>query len=296
LQTKGSIGNMSTFTGNIFALLDDDAPAPVKKETKKKEEKPKKEARKEKPQRESNKGERPPRNDNRQNRPRGGGRGGGRGGAGRGGAGREKREFDRHSGTGRDDRQKRNGSGRFNWGSEGEDNRPRRAPRDNKKDAAPTEEPAADAAAPVEGEAPKEAEPVEEGEPVEVEPETVSYEDYLKQKADNALAEDAVSHREVNNDDFQGQTATSFVRVDEEAEGPDYVIGTATKAKKGRKQKEKKQLNIDEFKAQGKSAGRGRGAGGRGGRGRGGDRNGAGARRGGNKINTSDVSQFPALG
>ena len=61
----------------------------------------------------------------------------------------------------------------------------------------------------------------------------------------------------------------------QEAEGPDYVIGTATKAKKGRKQKEKKQLNIDEFKAQGKSAGRGRGAGGRGGRGRGGDRNGA---------------------
>lgn len=289
---------------NRFAFLDEEASAPEaapKKEEKKKEVKPKTETRKDSKPRErsdsTNKGERAeraPRGEGGRGRGRGGarGRGGGRGrGRGGGGSG-EPREFDRHvSGTGRRDVERREGRGKYNWGGEGETDRPRRNRRpqgENGEEA--TEEAPVDVDAPAEEAV--EVEPEVEAEPepyVEPEPETRSYEEYLEAQKNAALEEDNLVIRTVKNDDFQGQKAQAFAK-DEIDEGPVYEFGTASKKGKGKKtKKESKILSIDQFKAQEAAAqsfrGNGRGRG-RGGRGRGG--RGAPLRM--------DDSNFPKLG
>lgn len=286
---------------NKFAFLDEDAPSPQpaaakKEKAEKKDVKPKKqESRKDTKPRDNK--ERNGRNDGT-SRPRGGGRGG-RGG--RGGARGGKREFDRHvPGTGRRETQKRDGSGKYNWGAEGEQDeneRPRRN-RDNQRrnNDQQTEKPAAEATPAVEGEtAPEgEAAPAAEAaapeEPVEQEPEQLTYAEYRESQKAKAPEEDSTVVRKVQNDDSQFKAAATFEKVEDD-EGKEYELGMGgKKPKKGKKKAATNKVNIDEFMKdsnQRRGGGRGRG---RGGGPRGGGRGNRGARL------TMDDSNFPALG
>lgn len=275
---------------NRFAFLDEDAtPEPVKKVEKKEKPKKKDEARKDNKPREQKQ---------KQASSGGSSRGGARGGrGGRGG----KREFDRQSGTGRRDTQRRDGSGKHNWGAEGDDgstDRPQRRDnanrnrnRDNKDAAAPAADaaaPAADAAAP----AAADAAPAADAEPVpEPEPEVVSYEEYLARKAEATLEEDKnIEARAVQNDDSQWKGAATYVKEDNEDLNSEYGLGIVGKKGEGKKKGKKAtaKVNIDEFmKAQG-----GNRRGGKGGR-RGGK--GGSNPRDGSRI-TYDDSNFPKLG
>lgn len=129
---------MSIANKNMFALLNDSddegeegaAPAATKPQAAKAE--PKKALTENKPRPEDNKKKVPTKAKDEETPAYGtgdrGGRGGGGGGGGRAGgrggarpAREGKREFDRHSGTGRSNDMKRGGGGKYNWGTEGGD-------------------------------------------------------------------------------------------------------------------------------------------------------------------------------
>lgn len=276
-------------------MLDDDAPAPVvaskakatPKEVKAASAAPKKEARP----------------SSRGGRGRGEGRGRGRG---KGRGDRTKREFDRTSG---DRRAKKDGAGKYNWGKEGEDDKPRRN-NDRKVEADKTE--ATDDAEKVEeveeGEKPERAPRQEEPEE-EVEPPTMTYEEYHASK--EVCEEDlALKVRQVDIDDSQFKSTTE---VPEEVADTElgYMLGGGKKQlKKGAGKKAKKVICFDEFAAKapaGRNNDRGNSRGGKGdsrgkgkGKGRGkGDSRGGRSRptgRGGNFNLAAAKNDFPTLG
>jgi plasminogen activator inhibitor 1 RNA-binding protein len=304
-------GEFGVITSNKFAFLDEDEdPKPKKKAPKKVEEKPKdqgkhphdKNSHHHRQQRAGGQGgersERQPRREGGEEGGRGRGRGRGRGGRGGRGA---KREFDRHvPGTGRRDSQKREGSGKYNWGSEGDDGRRGRRDQQNGQETAPetevaTEEVATEEVKPEEGAAVEgdagadKKEPAAEQEPEE--PETRTLEEYYESQKANRPEEDNHVARSVQNDDFADKVGAAV--KEEEDDGPEYNIGNG-KSKKGKKRNPNKKglMNIDEFmKQSAPSNQRGDFRGGRGGRGRGG-----GNRRGGNRKLDMDESNFPKLG
>jgi plasminogen activator inhibitor 1 RNA-binding protein len=261
---------------NKFAFLDDDAPAPKKevKTVKKAETKPKPHSRPESARNERG-NDRNERNNNggaRGGRGRGGRGGrGGKGGKGRGG----KREFDRQSGTGRDKSVRKEGHGRGGWGEEGaQGDRPRynnrRRNEQNQEDTTASTDKPEEVAKTEEGDAET---PVVEAEAAPVEPEepedtSVTYEEFLAQKAANVVEDDLREARSVQNDGrFKGSALEKSDEIDFQLE-----LGSGVKScKKSRKQAAKKNVSLDEFVAKGPSSrgrgGRGRGRGGKGGRG-----------------------------
>lgn len=253
-------------TSNKFAFLDDDAPAP-KKAVKAKKEESKPKARPESA-RNNERGDRSERNERNNGGGRGrGGRGRGRGGY-RGGGRGGKREFDRHSGTGRDKSVKKEGHGKYGWGEEGESERPR----NNRRRTTNLNEQPEVAATPNENEEVPKTEGAEEtpateekpAEPEEPEDTSVTYEEFLASKA--AVEEDSREVRHVQNDDkFKGVVLST-----EEFEFQ-LELGSGNKTqKKSRKQNAKKNVSLDEFVSTGPTSrgrGRGRGRGGKGGRG-----------------------------
>lgn len=268
-------GPFAVQTTNKFAFLDEDAsdaPAPVK-EKKEKDVKKKPEPRKENKPRENK--ERAPRNGTEGGARRGGGKGGGRGGGKGGGRGGRdgKREFDRRSGSGVRDTQRKVDRG---WTDERKKN--------------PEVEKTAEA--PAEGEATPEAAAPAEGEPAEpAEPEQLTYDEVLARRAAAALEEDvAVAVRKVENDDSMFKSSNAFKAEDTSDLENKYELGTANK-KKGKKGAKPKKatgaVNIDEFMTSGNQ----RKGGQRGGKGgRGGGKGGKGGRI------TIDDKNFPKLG
>lgn len=294
---------------NAFYLLDDEAPAPVKKKEPKVE-----------PVVQPKKFEKP----SREEKPRGkGGRGGrddrgkGRGkGKGKGKGDRPprdgKREHDRSHG---DRGPKKGGAGKYNWGADSEQvadgehaergarrergdrgdrgDRPRRNNRDKPAPAAATdaEEKPADEA-PAEGEE-KPAEVEKPAEPeAEPEPAVIGYDEYLAKKAESALEEDKRVARVVEIDDSQWKSG----KVPTKEEDPEDTYATDG-AKKGRKKKNRNKkavVHLDEFSKEAKSSSKGgKGKGGKGGKGKGGK--GKGGR--GQKFPVSlGEDQFPTLG
>lgn len=271
-------------TRNAFDLLDDDAPI-VKKQPKAapppaKKAPPKKEPRKRDEDWRGDGGDAPrDRDSGRGGRGRGG-KGGGRGrGKGKGGNPRQ-REFDRHvSGTGRDRAPKKEGHGKSNWGTHEDEfadaTKAVEAPKDD--------EPKAE-----DGEADKEKATEKPAEEEEEKDNTISYEEYLKQKEANRVAEDVQKRvRKVQNDD--SQFAAVPFRKDED---DDFQIelGKPEKENQARKNTKAKgggpkKVNIDEFVSKGGSGGRGKGKGRVRGRG-----------RGGSRAPAYDDANFPKLG
>lgn len=282
---------------NPFAMLDEDAPAPVA-------------APKTKAPKEVKAASAAPKKDSR---PASRGTGAGARGRGRGkgkGRGDRKREFDRTSG---DRRAKKDGAGKYNWGKEGEDDKPRRRNNDRKAEAAPE---AAEEAAAVEASADAEAgaEKVERAprEPEveeEVEPPTMTYEQY---HASIEVPEEdlALKVREVDLDEsnFKSTTDVPVAVADTEL---GYEIGAGKKQPKKKGNKNKKNLiSLDEFAAKapagrnndrGNSRGDSRGKGKGKGRGKGDSRGGRGrpagrGNRGGNFNLAAAKNDFPTLG
>lgn len=272
-------------------MLDDDAPAPVvaskakatPKEVKAASAPPKKEARP----------------SSRGGRGRGEGRGRGRGK----GRGDRKREFDRTSG---DRRAKKDGAGKYNWGKEGEDDKPRR--NNDRKVEADKEEATDDAEKVEEVEEEPERAPRQEEPEEEVEPPTMTYEEYHASK--EVCEEDlALKVRQVDLDDSQFKSTTD---VPEEVADSElgYMLGGGKKQlKKGAGKKAKKVISFDEFAAKapagrnndrssrggkGDSRGKGKGKG----RGKGDSRGGRGrpTGRGGNFNLAAAKNDFPTLG
>jgi len=288
-------------TFNVFSMLDDDAPAPVvaKKEPKVEPVVKKPEAKPVKPDARNNRGSAQRGRDGE----RRGGRGRGRGGRGRGTT--TKRDFDRHeSGTGRGRGDvKKNGSGRGNWGVEGEqdqEDRPKRRfdredrPRRNKpaegEQAETSEEKPAEDGQKAEASEEKPAEKAEDA--PEPEPEVISYDEFLANQAAAAPEDDRKTKvREVSNDGQWKDFAAKAAPVKEEE--ADYDLSGGPK-KTGRSKKtrngKKSAVSLDQF-AKETPGGRG----GRGGRGRGRGRgNGRGEGRGQKFKITADA--FPSLG
>lgn len=197
----------------------------------------------------------------------------------------KKREFDRHSGTGRGKEVKKDGHGRYGWGSE-------KNPTEEMEASGRTDAPADDDA-----DAPAAAD-------AEDDVKSVTYEEYLKRKEAEMPQDDREAKGrkpEVAQKFGKGQV---FQKNEETVLFPDLVKGKSSGKKKD---KGKKGLSLDEFVAKnggplppprveseerrgdgagrgrgrgdGRGRGRGRGAGGD--RGRGGDDRGAGAERGG---------------
>ncbi|KAJ3029033.1 hypothetical protein HDV00_009807 [Rhizophlyctis rosea] len=318
---------------NLFDLLGDDgeegavrAPAPVKKEEKKdaapapkKDNAPARAPRNEyRPRggaqrggdrvarngpRETGDFERPPREGQRegQDGQRGGfrgGRGGPRGGRGAGGRGRE---FDRRSGTGRRDTEKKEVAGKGSWGEpiasqqEGTKVAEQEIAVAEGAEGTPEENPAADKPADAEAEAAKE--------PEEVLKTLDQY--FAEREAKKGAADVAVRKANEGADESQWKDAVVFQKEEE-----DYFIGKSAKGKRAAQTpKEKQQKVFAAIEQRFADEGPKRGGGGRGGRGRGGDRpeGSAGGRgrggerrggRGGNNasVNVSDEKAFPTLG
>mmetsp|Transcript_25981 Transcript_25981/g.62386 ORF Transcript_25981/g.62386 Transcript_25981/m.62386 type:complete len:310 (+) Transcript_25981:339-1268(+) len=186
-----------------------------------------------------------------------------------------KRTFDRRSGTGRGKEMKKGGGGGHNWGSDQNDAKKAEGPvTEGKEDAnTPTEE----ATAGKEEATEKETAPVvEEKEPEPEEDNTMSYEEYLAQKATpESDAFKPIDSREVENE-FAGKASSKKV-------SEDFLVmgGGKQPRKKGSGKKEKETLVMD-FKI--KSAiGGGDDRGDRGGRKDGGRRDGGGGRGGGRR-------------
>lgn len=242
-----------------------------------------------------------------------------------------KRQFDRKSGTGRGKEVKKGGGGGHNWGSDKQDAKNAEGPVTEGEEAAhaPAEDPVA--ANGGKEEAPTAA-PAPAPEP-EVD-NTVSYEDYLAQKArPDSVAFRPVAERELDTSEFTGKAAGAK----KETEAFIAMGGGKKLKKKGTAKKGKETLAL-EFKVKAKvgaesdrdrggrregggrydgggRGGRDGGRGGRdgdrggrreGGRGRGGERayragpgGGGGGRTGGkgasNGLDTMDASAFPSL-
>lgn len=233
-----------------------------------------------------------------------------------------KRQYDRKSGTGRGKEIKKGGGGGHNWGSDKQDAKNAEGPvTEGKGEAdAPEEDPTADAE-----KDPKETPTTEEPEPEPEVDNTISYEDYLAQKArPDSAAFRPVAERQLDASEFAGKAAGS------KKETEDFMhMGQGKKIrKKGTGKKEKETLVLDlrskgregnqdrsgrgsgGYRQEGRGGGRGgRGGGYEGGRGRGGERRegdrfsrngtgggGRGGSGGGSKaLDTADVDAFPSL-
>jgi len=286
-------------TRNAFDLLDLDAPLPTKP-TKAPKPEPVKPA---------------PKKEKEIIRPtsaRGGkGRGRGRGGRGRGDV-RGKREFDHHvSGTGRDRRAKKEGAGKYNWGVDGEEGEDKRRPR--RTDRKPADEKAEDGEedkAEADGEKVAEKK-APEPEPEEEEDNSVSYAEYLANKAD--VDEDV--NRQVREVEIDESQFKSSAVVEKEEETCEYIIEGGKKGPRKKNRKKAGKISLDEFAApaaaapksnyrgdRGDSRGQSRGGKGRGKGGKG-DSRGKGESRGkgggkGGRGRNFDLAKnaFPALG
>lgn len=258
--------------------------------------------------------ERPPREGQREGQvdgQRGGYRGGrgGRGGPRGGGAGARGREFDRRSGTGRRDTEKKEVAGKGSWGN------PVTAEEEGSKVAeqeiaaadgtATPEENAAGADAAAEPETPKEPEEV-----------LKTLDQYFAEvQAKKGAQEANVRKANEGADESQWKDAVVFEKKEEE----EYFVGGKSKGKKAAavaqtpKEKAQKvfaaieQRFADEPKRGGREGGRGGRGGGRGqggdrpdsGRGRGGQNNRRGGRAaagGDANVNVADERAFPSLG
>lgn len=230
-----------------------------------------------------------------------------------------KRTHDRRSGTGRGKEIKKGGGGGRNWGSDQNDAKKAEGPVTEGKEAVNT--PEAEAEATVEKtEGEKKAVEEKEPEPEEEEDNTMSYEEYLAQKArPDSVAFKPVSEREIDNE-FAGKAAAAKKK---EVESDFLVMAGGKQPKKkgkGKKEKEtlildfkvKSAISTDERREGGRREGGGGGRGGDrrreggGGRGGGGDRggqreqrtrtSGGGGGGGGKKgLDTTDASAFPSL-
>eukprot|EP00237_Pycnococcus_provasolii_P014912 CAMPEP_0205962222 /NCGR_PEP_ID=MMETSP1459-20131121/70486_1 /ASSEMBLY_ACC=CAM_ASM_001120 /TAXON_ID=41880 /ORGANISM="Pycnococcus provasolii, Strain RCC931" /LENGTH=360 /DNA_ID=CAMNT_0053334997 /DNA_START=458 /DNA_END=1540 /DNA_ORIENTATION=+ len=235
---------------------------------------------------------------------RGGGRGGGRGGR-RGENGEmalgerpnrpPRREYDRQSGSGRDERVKRGGAGKGNWGRDADGT----AEVAEEEDREPTEE--------------ELAKMEEDRKEREKEEKQMTLEDFEKLREEKKKAiEDMMGSKKTvapAKSDFSGMAAVAKADLEEEITGIELTTGRKEKALKEKAQKEKtKQMLAASFRVasetdyaparrdrdddrRGRGRGRGddrRGGGGGGGRGRG--RGGPGM-----QIQVND-SSFPALG
>jgi len=294
---------------NAFSFLDSDDEAPAPKAKAKAQPAPKK-VTESKPQSRDARGDRGDRGDRGGRGRDGSSRGRGRGGRGRGRGGERsdgKREFERHqpgNGHGRGERAKKDGHGKFNWGTEGEQveassERParrfngnrdgERPPRRNNR--ADEEAKPADEAAEKPADEVAEKPAAEDPEPVEPEPEVMDYDEFLVQKAANQPEEDKNKKlRTVENDESQWKVSSLKEAAPADVEDEYQVGEQENKPKRNKKGKNKKTaVSLDEFaKAPAQSSGgRGRGRGrGRGGRGNGG--------RGQNFKLQAD--EFPTLG
>lgn len=219
-----------------------------------------------------------------------------KGGRGRGGrhAPREgKRAYDRRSGTGRGKEIKKGGGGGHNWGSNKDE---ARSAEQNAviEEGKGTEEPKVDVG--VEGaRAPEEAEEltekhVEFEEEPEEEDNTLTYEEFMAQKAEEQ--KDSEGFSPLNEKQLEVDSAFKSMKLKKDKEEEDFLVmgGGKSKQKRNKTNTGKKMLDIDiKVGGQGGFGGRGRGRGrgddrrreGGDGRGRGGDGGGRFERRGG---------------
>ncbi|KAI0094660.1 hypothetical protein BDY19DRAFT_901792 [Irpex rosettiformis] len=242
------------------------------------------------------------------------GRGRGRGGRGRGGErgrGGRGRPFDKHSATGKTDSEKKVGQG---WGHEegsAELKDETAGETDAKVEAgAPAEggwgaETSTDAwGAPTEGAATGEAaaDDKADGRPrrePEEEDNTLTLEEYLKQKKELELVPKLETRKANEGDDSIWKDAIAVTKKDDDEDA--YFVGKTKSAPKARTKKEEKVfLEIDarfERPQRGGRGGRGgdRGDRPRGGRGRGGRGRGANGNTGGPTLNVADETAFPSL-
>lgn len=206
--------------------------------------------------------------------PRGGYRGGRRGGFSNGGdeeGERPRRVFERHSGTGRSNDFKREGSGRGNWGTPEDEITPvagDASVETEKVVSAENEQPGQDAA----GDASKDV-PVKEPEEKEPEDNEMTLEEYqkvLEEKRKALISEKTTEGRKVEDKDFESMQLLSSKKTDEEIFAKLGSDKEKRKETAGKEEKVKKSLNINEFlkpAERERSGGRGRGRGGRGPRG-----------------------------
>lgn len=249
--------------------------------------------------------EAPQQRDGRSSRGAPRGRGAERGGRGRGAGGRGgRRQFDRHSATGKDDSNKKIGQG---WGGD-----------DPKRELDAEDGAKADAAEEEAGDAEKKdsVAPTTNGSAEKELPAVVEEEEKDNTKTlDEYLAEQAAKRAQIG-----AYKEARAAEVDDKALGTkvtkqlgdDYYSTQKERVQRQRERKEKQVLEIEQSFNPPPSAGRGRGEGrgGRGGRGRGegrgrgrGEGRGRGGRggrggssAGGANINLADSSAFPTLG
>lgn len=198
------------------------------------------------------------------------------------GGGRNKRDYDRHDGTGRGhETEKRHGTGRGNWGAEGDEVKDL-----NDKLALDDNEEAGD------------VEPVEEPE------KQMTLEEYEAMMADKKASLNQVKEAAFKADEQQFAGMKTFQKVEEEVDlslNKNAKVYGASKIGRERERKEKgvvKEVGFRIESAEEQQRARGGGRGGRGGRGpRGPKRGGRGDnRRSQNSINVQDKEAFPSLG
>ncbi|AEE83810.1 Hyaluronan / mRNA binding family [Arabidopsis thaliana] len=208
---------------------------------------------------------------------------------------RPRRAFERRSGTGRGSDFKRDGSGRGNWGTPGEEIAAETeavAGVETEKDVG--EKPAVDDVA---ADANKEDTVVEEKEPEDKEMTLDEYEKILEEKK-KALQSLTTSERKVDTKVFESMQQLSNKKSNDEI----FIkLGSdKDKRKDDKEEKAKKAVSINEFlkPAEGGNYYRGgRGGRGRGGRGRGGVSSGeSGGYRNEAAPAIGDAAQFPSLG
>jgi plasminogen activator inhibitor 1 RNA-binding protein len=196
-----------------------------------------------------------------------GGRRGGRGG--RGGGGGRGREFDRHSGAEHNERQRKEGGGKYNWGKPGQDGeaRPVRAPRNFGPEVLTVND----------------AKMVdEEGNEI---PEGKTLAEF---RAENVHV-GSTNTRAASNKDFKGESKLKVLSTKKEADVvvaiPSTVKTTGSRKKRRQKNQQGGQsLSLAEFASAAPKGGNGGNSrGGRGGRGRGG------------RPNLNDNNSFPSL-
>ncbi|KAI9145721.1 hypothetical protein BKA69DRAFT_1121519 [Paraphysoderma sedebokerense] len=212
---------------------------------------------------------------------RGGFRGRGRGGRGRGRGGRG-REFDRRSGTGREDGHKKEVAGKGSWGEATEN---------------PEESTEAAPAAEGENAENKEETPVEEKEEEKVKTlEEYQAELAAKKAALNKSTQVRKANEGADESQWKGAVPLQKQDVDEADDLAPFIFGVGSKGEKSKSKKEKAQkvhLDIEQKFAdedrprRGRGGFRGAGRGGREGRGRGGKPQ---------AVNINDDKAFPSLG
>ncbi|CDH49015.1 hypothetical protein RO3G_16296 [Lichtheimia corymbifera JMRC:FSU:9682] len=255
---------MSAFSNNIFDLLNEDGykPAPVAA-----------------PAKEANKPtEAKPASNDKRGKSNGAARGGRRNGRQQNGRQQRGRQFDRHSGTGIADSEKKEKQG---WGH------PETAEAEAAKDTISPKDPA--------------AEDVAAAEAAEAEEKVKTLEEYLAEKANKSLNVALPEARKANEgaDDKKWENAVAFVKEEE----PEYfAVNKENKSAKKAADKQRKEKVVIEIEQRfTEKAARGGNRGGRGGERRGGERRGRGNGRRGPKsaapaVNIQDAAAFPSLG